>query len=66
MRLMQIKTEAGERAVVATVPSGAGERSYIVPGYKTVYALAKAAIAAKTGIESIVEKASVGATEEVD
>lgn len=66
MRLMQIKTEAGERAVVATVPNGAGERSYIVPGFATVYALAQAAIAAKTGIEAVVEKASAGATEEVD
>jgi hypothetical protein len=66
MRLMQIKTENGARAVVATVPNGAGERSYIVPGYATVYALAQAAIAAKSGIESIVEAASVGATEEVD
>jgi hypothetical protein len=66
MRLMQIKTESGVRAVVATVPNGAGERSYIVPGYATVYALAQAAIAAKTGIEAIVEKASAGATEEVD
>ncbi len=66
MRLMQIKTEAGDRAVVATVSNGAGERSYIVPGYKTVYELAKAAIAAKSGIEALVEAASVGATEEVD
>lgn len=66
MRLMQIKTEAGERAVVATVPNGAGERSYIVPGFATVYAIAQAAIAAKSGIEAIVEAASVGETEEVD
>jgi hypothetical protein len=59
---MQIKTEAGERAVVATV----GDRSVIVPGYETVYALAKAAIAAKTGLEALVTSAIAGVGETVD
>ncbi|MCX5494213.1 GguC family protein [Kaistia dalseonensis] len=62
MRLMQIETEAGKRAVVATV----GERSVIVPGYDTVYEIAKAAIAAKTGIEALVNSSISGVSETVD
>ncbi len=61
MRLMQITTEEGGRAVVATVGQPKAERSFIVPGYATVYDLARAAIAAKSGIEPIVEAAGEGA-----
>lgn len=66
MRLMQITTEAGERAVVATVADGSGERSYIVPGFQTTYQIAEAAIAGKTGIVAVVEAASKGETKTVD
>lgn len=60
MRLMQIRNEAGKRAVVATVADGAGERSFVVPGYASTYDLAQAAIRAKTGIEAVVVKAGEG------
>lgn len=57
MRLMQIRNEAGGRAVVATV----GEESFVVPGFDSVYALARAAIKAGTGIEAVVSGAGKGA-----
>ncbi len=57
MRLMQILTEGGERAVVATTGPAGAETSAIVPGHRTVYDLARAAIAARSSIEAVVDAA---------
>ncbi len=53
MRLMQVKNGGGARQVVATDDGG----SWIVKGYKTVYDLARAAIAKKTSIARVIERA---------
>jgi len=58
MRLMQIRNETGQRAVVATL----GDRSATVPGFATVYELARAAIREKRGIEVVVAAAGHGET----
>ncbi|MBN9431988.1 MAG: FAH family protein [Bosea sp.] len=60
MRLMQILTEGGERAVVATTGPAGAETSAIVPGHRTVYDLARAAIAARSSIEAVVDAAGKG------
>lgn len=56
MRLMQVKSGRSERAVVATVD----EQSWVVRGYRRVYDLALAAIAKRTTIARLVEKAGRG------
>ncbi|MBN9000217.1 MAG: FAH family protein [Rhizobiales bacterium] len=56
MRLMQIRDEAGKRAVVATE----GGESFVVPGFDSVYALARAAIRGGQGIEAVVAAAGRG------
>ena len=60
MRLMQIKTEEGGRAVVVTSGAPGSEQSHVLPGYATVYDLARAAIAARSSIEALVEAAGRG------
>jgi hypothetical protein len=57
MRLMQVKNGRKGRGVVATADGS----SWIVPGYRTVYDLALAAIVRRSTLARIVEKAGRGA-----
>ncbi len=57
MRLIQVKKGRNGRQVVATD----GDKSWTVPGFATVYDLAMAAIAKRTTIDDMVERAGRGA-----
>ncbi len=60
MRLLQIRTESGERAVVARGDERADFMAEVIPGVTSLYALALQAIAAGRGLQDSVSERLAG------